>query len=102
MRRVSVRAQAYAVHAAIWFVVVATVLAEKMTSFKQGLAGLFGHHWIGKGDLAIVLFFAVVLVFSRSKDPDDVTGLVRGVLLSAVLGALTIFIFYLLHYREMA
>lgn len=102
MRRVSIRAQAYAVHSAIWFIVVATVIAEKMPLFKDKLAAVFGHHWIGKGDLAIVLFFLVILVFSKKEDPEDVSGLVRGVLVSAILGGLAIFLFYLLYYYELA
>jgi hypothetical protein len=41
----------------------------------------------------------------RSSDfwfPADVRGLLRGVLISAVLGAMTIFVFYMLHFYGLA
>jgi hypothetical protein len=98
MRNISVRAFAYATHAVIVFVVLSTILAELVPSFKSLLAGGFGHHWIAKSDLSVILFIAVALFFARKEDPEDVTPLVRGVLFHAVLGALLIFFFYLLHY----
>ena len=98
MRNISVRAFAYAVHAVITFVVASTILAELFPAFKALLANGFGHHWIAKSDLSVILFIVTALVFARIKDPEDVTPLVRGVLLSAVLGALLIFLFYLAHY----
>lgn len=98
MRTISIRAYTYAVHAVIWFVVLTTVLAELSPAFKEFLAGTFGHHWLAKSDLSVILFIAVALIFRRTEDPQDVTGLVRGVLLSTVLGALAIFVFYLAHF----
>ena len=102
MRTVSIRAFAYALHAVIWFVVIATVAAELAPAFKSLLAGGFGHHWVAKSDIAVLLFITVALLFSRKPDPEDVTGLVKGVLLSALCGAAAIFGFYLLHYLGMA
>lgn len=99
MRNVSVRAYAYAVHAVIWFVVLATVLAELSPAFKELLAGGFGHHWIAKSDIAVILFLVTAMACSRLKDPSDISGLVSGALLSAISGAVVIFGFYLLHFN---
>ena len=96
MNRFSIRALAYACHAVIWFVAIITIAAELAEPVKGFLAGLTGHHWAAKGIISLVTFFTVAFVFAKTKDPGDVTGLIRGVLISAVLGAITIFVFYLL------
>jgi len=98
MRNISVRAFSYATHVVITFVVLSTILAELFPAFKALLANGFGHHWIAKSDLAVILFIVTALIFARKEDPEDVTPVVRGVVLSAVLGALLIFLFYLGHY----
>jgi len=96
MNRFSIKALAYACQVVIWFVVIITIATELAEPVKAFLAGLTGHHWTAKGVISLVLFFVVAFVFSKKEDPVDVTGLVRGVLISAVLGAVTIFVFYLL------
>ena len=96
MSRFSIKALAYACHAVIWFVAIITIAAELAEPVKGFLAGLTGHHWTAKGIISLVIFFTVAFVFAKKKDPGDVTGLIRGVLISAVLGAITIFVFYLL------
>ena len=50
----------------------------------------------------MVIFFAVAFLFAKKEDPQDLSKLIRGVLISAVLGAVTIFGFYLLHYYGIA
>ena len=96
MNRFSIKALAYACQAVIWFVVIITIATELAEPVKGFLAGLTGHHWTAKGVISLVLFFAVAFIFAKKEDPVDVTALVRGVLVSAVLGAITIFVFYLL------
>jgi hypothetical protein len=96
MNRFSIKALAYACYAVIWFVALITIATELAEPVKGFLAGLTGHHWTAKGIISLVIFFAVAFIFAKKEDPEDVTGLVRGVLISAVLGAVTIFIFYLL------
>jgi len=98
MRMISVKGFAYAVHAVVWFVVLSTVIAELSPAFKALLADGFGHHWIAKSDIAVALFIVTALVFGRKQDPEDVSPLVRGVLMSVIAGALAIFLFYLGHY----
>ena len=96
MNKFSIKALAYACHAVIWFVTIITIATELAEPVKSFLAGLTGHHWTAKGIISLVIFVVVAIVFAKREDPKDVTGLVRGVLISAVLGAITIFIFYLL------
>ena len=99
MRAISIRAFACAFHVAAWFVVVATVCAELFPAFKTLLADGFGHHWLAKSDIAAILFIATALVCARREDPEDVVGIVKGVVFSAAVGGLVIFLFYLAHYR---
>lgn len=98
MKNISIRARVYACHATIWFVALITVAAERSPAVKAFLTSLSGHHWTTKSGSALILFFIVSLLFSRKEDPDDVTGLVKGVLFSALAAAMVIFLFYLLHY----
>jgi hypothetical protein len=98
MNRFSIKALAYACHAVIWFVVIITIATELAEPVKGFLTGLTGHHWTAKGVISLVIFFAVAFVFAKKDDPGNVTGLVRGVLISAVLGAIAIFVFYLFEY----
>jgi hypothetical protein len=102
MSRFSIRSLAYASHAAIWFVTLITVAAERSAAVKSFLAGLSGHHWTAKSIIALLLFFATALIFANKEDPQDVGGLITAVLASAILGALAIFVFYLLHFYGLA
>jgi hypothetical protein len=102
MSRFSIRALAYATHAAIWFVALVTVAAERSSSVKGLLEGLTGHHWTAKGVISMAIFFAVAFLFAKKEDPQDLSKLIRGVLISVVLGAMTIFGFYVLHYYGFA
>jgi hypothetical protein len=102
MNRFSVKALATACHAVIWFIVVLTVAAERFPPVKAFLAGLTGHHWTAKGLIALIVFFVVAFLFSRKEDAADPLGSVSTVIISAVLGALAIFVFYLLHTMGLA
>lgn len=102
MSRFSIRSLVYACHAVIWFVAIITIAAERSTATKAFLAGLTGHHWTAKGAISFVIFMAVAFVFAKKDDPQDVIGLVRGVLASAILAAVTILVFYFLHFRGLA
>jgi len=97
MNKFSIKALAYACHVVIWFVAIITIATELAGPVKGFLTGLTGHHWTAKGIISFAIFFSVAFIFAKKEDPVDVTGLVRGVLISAVLGAITIFVFYLLH-----
>lgn len=102
MNRFSIRALAYASQVVIWFIVTITIAAERLPPVKEFLAGLTGHHWTAKSLIALFLFFVVAAVFAKTRDPEDVTGLVRGVLISAVLGVIAILGFYMLHFFGLA
>lgn len=101
MRNIPLKAFSTAIHVVIWFVVVATIAAEVLPVFKEFLANTFGHHWIAKSDIAVILFVVVALLMSRSKDPEDVSILIRGVLISTLVGIVVIFAFYLAHFMGM-
>ena len=102
MSRFSIRSLAYGCHAAFWSVVILTVTAERLPAVKNILASLSGHHWVSKSIIALLLFFTTAFVFSRRNDPDDLSGLVKGVMVSAAMAALLILAFYVLHYLGMA
>lgn len=85
---------------AIIFIVFATIFGELYKPFKNYLADTFSHHWIGKGVIAIVIFYALGFLgyFSASDNEDVITILLKIVFWIAVIGVLTISGFYLYEY----
>ncbi|TET90086.1 MAG: hypothetical protein E3J35_07635 [Methanomassiliicoccales archaeon] len=80
-----------------------TIASELSHDFKEWLA-FPGHHWVGKGILAVVIFlvtFAVVLFLSRIKEVTSNVWLLTLVSLAVVgLSFVAIWIFYVLHFFE--
>jgi hypothetical protein len=84
--------------AAFVFIVLSTLYAELNAPFKGLLATTFGHHWVGKGILSIVVFALVYYYFSAhssSSGKFDSWKAARNVGWGAVLGGIIIFLFYL-------
>ena len=82
---------------AIIFVTVATVLGELYSPFKDWLKETFNHHWIGKGVIAIVIFYVLGLFnFHISDDSEDkMVSILRILYWVAFIGVLVITGFYL-------
>src|SRR3989344_511647 len=82
----------------IWLIVGLTIGAEKSAPFKAFLAKVGGHHWVGKGILAVAAFCVLYVLFRRAKESDNV---LRGAFIvwgSVVLGGVIIFGFYIQHF----
>ncbi len=82
----------------IWLIVGMTLLGEVSEPFKSFLVQLAGHHWVGKGGIAVVAFVALYLALKKSKESEDI---LRGALIvvgSVILGGLIIFLFFLQHF----
>ena len=83
------------------FVVVATILGELYKPFKNMLAELHGHHWVGKGIWSAVVFVAVgALYYVTTKEPntDTTTRLMKILSWMAILVTLVLFIFFIYEY----
>lgn len=91
-------ALAYAVIGVIWLIVGMTVLSEKSEPFKTLLAGIGGHHWIGKSIVSIVAFAVFYLLFKRTSESKNLLMLILAVCISAIAGGLAIFAFFVSHY----
>lgn len=92
---------------AIVFITFATIFGELYKPFKNYLADTFSHHWIGKGVIAILIFYALgFLGYFYVKDStvpadrqDDVMiTLLKIVFWIAVTGVIVISGFYLYEY----
>ncbi len=84
------------------FIVSVTVYAEFSKSFKDLLARNFGHHWVGKGELAAILFGVLtILMFAFAKPLEQERQLVPlmktlfGVIL---LGTMILTVFFIWHF----
>ena len=82
----------------IALIAAATIGSELSPSFKDLLATIGGHHWIGKSVLSIVFFGVLHLVFSRFTAED--LNFKDGIWLasSVILSGLAILVFYILHF----
>ena len=84
---------------AIIFIVVATILGELYKPFKDWLKETFYHHWMGKGIIAIVIFYLLGFTGFRSSESEDkMISMLRMLFWIALIGALTITVFYLYEY----
>ncbi|OGZ10688.1 MAG: hypothetical protein A3C93_01925 [Candidatus Lloydbacteria bacterium RIFCSPHIGHO2_02_FULL_54_17] len=84
----------------IWFIVAITIVMELFEEpVKTMLTAVTGHHWVTKGVFAIVLFAAVygICAWLTTDTKDDPRPLYIAIG-SAVLGGLTIFLFFVWHY----
>lgn len=80
----------------ILFVTAATIGGELYKPFKGWLAGTFSHHWVGKGVIAMAIFFGLGLLFGflmrRGRLP---TGLLVMCTWVAILSTAAIVGFYI-------
>lgn len=53
--------------ASAWLLAIMVVVAELFGPFKDALKNIFGHHWIGKGIIVLVVFFAASFLLSQKK-----------------------------------
>ncbi|MEK6903245.1 MAG: hypothetical protein AABW64_01190 [Nanoarchaeota archaeon] len=70
-----------------------TVYAELNEAFKNFLKGTFYHHWIGKGVLAIILFFIFAHLI-KLKTNRDIHRLTNDAILVTLLCSVLIIVFF--------
>lgn len=77
-------------------IAVFTILSEQFSAVKSFFA-LFGHHWIGKSVLALVVFGLLYLLLSKSDNEID-DGSIWRLIGAVVLSGLLIAGFYTWHF----
>ena len=82
----------------IWLIVAMTIGAEISVGFKNLMVQVGGHHWVGKGIVAVIAFFLIYLVSRKSVEPKNILFSSLFVVGSVVTGGLIIFLFYLGHF----
>ena len=82
----------------IALIAAATIGSESFASFKDLLATIGGHHWIGKSVLSVVFFGLLYLLFSRFMDEELSLKDSWWLAGSVVFSGLAILIFYVLHF----
>ncbi len=96
MKPNEMRALAHAGMGAFIFIALATMGADLYAPFKTFLATTFGHHWVGKGVLSIVVF-AVVNYLQKDRASSaklDLLALAWRVAAVVVLSGAAIFGFF--------
>lgn len=77
-------------------IAISTILSEQFSAVKNFFA-LFGHHWIGKSVLALVVFGLLYLLMSRS-DENMADNSIWSLIAAVVLSGLAIAGFYTWHF----
>jgi len=77
-----------------------TIAGELNEPFKNFFKNLFWHHWLGKGIMLIVLYTACVLIFSKTKESEKEAHWLLWIAGVSILGALSIFIFFVSEYLK--
>jgi len=86
----------YATIVTIISVTVMTIAAELSTRFKDFLTNTFWHHWIGKGIIALVVFFLIRFLYKGEE--KDILRLTKSTIVITILSGLVIFLFYVFHF----
>jgi purine-cytosine permease-like protein len=79
----------------VLFVTVVTIAAELYPPLKNWLASTFTHHWVGKGVIAMAIFFLLGLLLGFLWRSERIpTGLLMICAWVAILGTVAISGFY--------
>ena len=82
----------------IAWIAVATIYSELSSSFKELLASIGGHHWIGKSVLSLVVFGMLYGAFAMFGNDRFSLRDTWWLIATVVLSGLAIVIFYVLHF----
>jgi len=81
--------------AAIIFIIVITIAGDLYLSLKDWLKNIFYHHWMGKGILAIVIFFIFGFIFNKETGEEKIVKNFSILIWSSIIGSLIIFGFFI-------
>ena len=84
----------------IALITIVTILTEMIKPFKDLIAKVGGHHWIGKSILSMVFFIGLYIIIASmvKEDPYDVKKETFILMATTIIGALAILIFYIWHF----
>ena len=77
----------------IIIITVMTILSEVKVPFKNWLQSMFYHHWIGKGVLALAIFFIFAHLIKLNPKKDSAY-LTNALVTITIICALAIIIFF--------
>ncbi len=89
----------YATIVTIISVTIMTIAAELSTRFKDFLTNTFWHHWIGKGIIALAVFFLIRLLYKG--EGEDISRLTKTTIATTIISGLVIFLFYVFHFLSL-
>ncbi len=77
-------------------IAILTIYSELDSGFKSLLAGTFGHHWVGKGIISLIVFVLLSLILNAVLKKDEDWAKITFII--TILSGLAIFIFYVWHF----
>ncbi len=82
----------------VFWILLSTVGAELFSPFKDWLKQAFSHHWIGKGVISAVIFFAgafIIMPFTKNIQQHRLVNILQTLFWFTVASGILIFVFYL-------
>lgn len=72
------------------------VVADLTPAVKDWLKATFSHHWIGKGVIGIIIFFAsgLAVASGRPKNEDELAKAVASLFLVTIAGMVVLTVFF--------
>ena len=88
--------------ASIVYIALITIVGELFPPVKDFLKNTFWHHWLGKSVVLVLLFALVSFFAGKISDTDTAHDekYLNWIFAGAALGALSIFIFFVLEYSK--
>jgi hypothetical protein len=78
-------------------IAIGTIAGEEWAPLKNWLANTFTHHWLGKGAVMIVVFFAVTIWQGFVCTGEKAIQAVWYAVIAALLSAFAMIVFFVLH-----
>ncbi len=93
----NIKALAHSTSVTLALIVFMTILGEQNTAFKNLLTNIGGHHWIGKGLIAIIVFVGLYFLLKSILKKGGEQKSINMVVGVTILSGFSIFGFYALH-----
>ena len=96
-----VRSAAISVCVTVVILAIMIIVGEEVPTFKNWLKATFYHHWLGKGDISLMVFAASLIVFRLGGAKIKLSTFVYIESIVVLLSVFAISAFFLMHMLHM-
>ena len=82
----------------IYYVTSVTIIGELYKPLKNALAAVGGHHWVGKGITAFIVYLLAYGLLSFINNKSQTNNISRSIFISPLISTLVLLIFFVYEY----